>query len=219
MNENPPNFPVPAKYEDDRHLISLWLAIVLLKRTFSGQPDNILRPVREILKKEYESFPLNSIKDKLKGTSKSLSFNDEEIDSLFENCYGKSYTFSILALLYPSLDYRNQFHEDHIYPKALFTEKKLKKLGLSDDKIEFYLENYNCLANLQLLEGIKNQEKAKTPFEIWVKEKYPKLIDRKAYMERNHIPDVSFGMDNFKIFINKRKEIIKNELKRVLMIK
>jgi hypothetical protein len=99
MNNNPPNFPIVAKYEEDRHFISLWLAIVLLKRTFSGQPDNILRPIREILKNENNSFPLNSIKDKLKGTAKSLNFTEEEIDSLFENSYGKSYTFSILALL------------------------------------------------------------------------------------------------------------------------
>jgi uncharacterized protein with ParB-like and HNH nuclease domain len=219
MKKNPLNFSVAAKYEEDRHLISLWLAIVLLKRTFSGQPDNILRPIREILKNENNSFPLNSIKEKLKGTAKSLNFNDEEIDSLFENSYGKSYTFSILALLYPSLDYRNQFHEDHIFPKTLFTEKKLKKLGISDNKFEFYLGNYNCLANLQLLEGIKNQEKAKTPFDVWIREKFPKLIDRKAYMERNYIPDVSFGMENFEIFIIKRKELIKKKLEQILMIK
>jgi hypothetical protein len=117
------------------------------------------------------------------------------------------------------LDYRNQFHEDHIFPKTVFTERKLKKIGLSDDKIEFYLNNFNCLANLQLLEGIKNQEKSKIPFDIWIDEKYPKVIDKKAYMERNYIPDISFEVDNFKLFIDKRKELIRKKLKNVLMIK
>jgi uncharacterized protein with ParB-like and HNH nuclease domain len=216
---NPVNFHIAARYEEDRKLIFLWLASVLLKHTFSGQPDSVLRPVREIIKKENDLFPFNSIKEKLKGTTKSLYFNDEELDNLFWNGYGQSYTFSILALLYPSLDYRNQFHEDHIYPKTLFTEKKLKKLGLSDEKIEFYLGNYNYLANLQLLEGIPNQEKSSTPFEAWINDKYPIAVDKKAYMEKNMIPDVSFGMDNFDNFINERIKLIKNRLKQILMIK
>jgi uncharacterized protein with ParB-like and HNH nuclease domain len=215
---SPANFHIAAKYEEDRYLISLWLALVLLKRTFSGQPDNVLRQAREILKKENNLFPLNSIKEKLKGDAKSLNFNDEEIDNLFWNEYGKSYTFSILALLYPSLDYRNQFHEDHIFPKTLFTEKKLKKIGLPDDKIEFYLGNYNCLANLQLLEGIPNQEKSKTPFDIWINEKYPRAVDKKAYMERNLIPNISFEMDNFENFINERTELIKKYLKKIITV-
>jgi uncharacterized protein with ParB-like and HNH nuclease domain len=148
---NPTNFDISAKYDEDRSLISLWLASVLLKRIFSGQADNILRPIRDIIKTENNIFPLNLIKERLKGTTKSLNFNEEEIDNLFWNEYGKTYTFSTLFLLYPSLDYRNQFHEDHIFPKTLFSRKKLKQFGLQDSKIEFYLNNYNYLANLQLL--------------------------------------------------------------------
>ena len=72
---------------------------------------------------------------------------------------------------------------------------------------------------MQLLEGIKNQEKSKTPFDSWIEEKFPKAIDRKIYMERNYIPDVPFEMDNFEVFINKRKELINKKLKQVLMIK
>jgi uncharacterized protein with ParB-like and HNH nuclease domain len=216
---NPLNFDIATKYEEDRKNISLWLALVLLKRIFSGQPDNVLRPVREIIKNENNLFPFDTIITKLKGTPKSLSFGDDEIDNLFWNEYGKSYTFSILVLLYPSLDYRNKFHEDHIFPKILFTEKKLLKLGIAEDKIEFYLGNYNYLANLQLLEGIPNQEKSKIPFDVWIKGKYPKLIDRKAYMERNYIPDINFELNNFEEFINRRTQLMKNNFKKILRIK
>jgi uncharacterized protein with ParB-like and HNH nuclease domain len=219
QKNNPINFHIAARYEENRKNISLWLALVLLKRTFSGQPDNVLRLVREIIKKEDNLFPLDTIIDKLKGTPKSLSFSDDEIDNLFWHEYGKSYTFSILALLYPTLDYRNKFHEDHIFPKTLFTEKKLLKSGIVEGKIEFYLGNYNCLANLQLLEGIPNQEKSKTPFDVWIKEKYPKLIDRKVYMERNYIPDINFDLNNFEEFISRRTQLIKNSLKKTLRIK
>jgi uncharacterized protein with ParB-like and HNH nuclease domain len=216
---NPVNFHIAAKYDDDRKKISLWLSLVLLKQTFGGQSDNVLRRIREIIRKENNSFPLEVITEKLKGTPKSITFNDDEIDNLFWYGYGKSFNFFILSLLYPSLDYRNKFHVDHIFPKSLFTEKKLKKAGIPENKIEFYLENYNYLANLQLLEGIPNQEKYKTPFDLWINEKYPKLIDRKAYMERNFIPDISFEFNNFEKFINKRTQLIKKRLKEILEIK
>jgi hypothetical protein len=98
----------------------------------------------------------------LKGKPKSIEFNDDEITNLFFYKYGQKQTFSVLALLYPTLDFRNKFHQDHIFPKSFFTDKKLNKKGIEDGKIEFYLNNFNYLANLQLLEGIPNQEKSDT---------------------------------------------------------
>jgi hypothetical protein len=215
---NPANFYISSQYENDRRTISLWLALVLLKKTFSGQPDNVLRPVREIINVHDNSFPLTQIADKLKGTPKSLSFDDDEIENLFWNEYGKSYTFSVLALLYPSLDFRNQFHEDHIFPKSLFTEKKLKKMGIADAKIEFYLNNFNCLANLQLLEGIPNQEKSRKCFDVWIQERYPKNSDRKIYMEKNYIPEIPLSIDNFDQFIEMRTKLITKKLKKILVL-
>jgi uncharacterized protein with ParB-like and HNH nuclease domain len=212
---NPENFDIAAKYEKDKNAIAKWLALALLKRIFSGQPDGVLRPIRDILKTE-TSFPLDVIINKFKGTNKSLAFDEEEIKNLFGYKYGQPYTYSVLALLYPSLDFRNKFHEDHIFPKTLFTERKLKKLDISDAKIEFYMDNYNYLANLQLLEGVINLEKSKTQFAEWIKEKYSKSTDRKNYMEKNYIPDVSLEMNNFQEFIEKRMELITKKLKEIL---
>lgn len=212
----PNNFSESSKYEEDRKRIFKWLVIVLLKRTFGGQPDNVLRPIREMLTNSSIGFPFEEIANKLKGTPKALTFDDDEIDNLLYYQYAQAYTYSVLAFIYPSLDFRNKFHQDHIFPQHLFTSKRLKKRGIDEDQIEFYLENYNCLANIQLLEGVPNQEKSGKDFDQWLLEKYPNKKDRKAYMERHYIPDVDLSLENFEEFVEERKKLIAAAFKRLL---
>lgn len=213
---SPTNFSESSKYQDDREKIFKWLVMVLLKRTFSGQPDNVLRPIRAVINSAGSGFPFDEIIAKLKGSTKAISFDDDEIDNLLYYQYAQAYTYSVLAFIYPSLDFRNKFHQDHIFPKKLFTAKKLKKRGIDDNNIEFYLENFNYLANLQLLEGVPNQEKSGTDFDVWIKEKYPNNDDRKAYMKRNYIPDVDLSLENFKEFIEEREKLIVSAFKKLL---
>ncbi|MCI0618109.1 DUF262 domain-containing protein, partial [bacterium] len=126
----PHNFEQSRHYDEDRQKIHRWLAVSLLKRIFGGQPDNILRPLRQIIGNHYQSFPLQQIIDEFRGNLKSFVFNRDEIENLFDYPHGYRYTFPALALLYPSLDFRNKFHIDHIYPKSFFTEKRLRKKGI-----------------------------------------------------------------------------------------
>ena len=187
-----------------------------MKRTFSGQPDNVLRPIREVINQAENGFPFDEIVEKLRGTSKAISFDNDEIDNLLYYQYGQSYTYSVLAFIYPSLDFRNKFHQDHIFPKKLFTRKKLEKNGIPENEIDFYLENHSYLANLQLLEGVPNQEKSGKDFKAWLMEKYSNEIDRKAYMKKHYIPDVDLSLENFKDFIEKRKILIVTKFKQLL---
>jgi len=214
---SPDNFSESSKYESDRQKIFKWLVMVLLKRTFSGQPDNVLRPIREAINNSEDGFPFNEIIEKLKGGTKAISFDNDEIENLLYYQYAQAYTYSVLAFIYPSLDFRNKFHQDHIFPKKLFTAKRLKNRGISDDDIEFYLDNYNYLANIQLLEGVPNQEKSGTDFDVWIKEKYPNKDDRNAYMKRNYIPDVDLSLESFKEFIEEREKLIVSAFKNLLV--
>lgn len=213
---SPANFSESSKYQNDREKIFKWLVMVLLKRTFSGQPDNVLRPIREVINSSETGFPFDEIITKLKGGTKAISFDSDEIDNLLYYQYAQAYTYSVLAFIYPSFDFRNKFHQDHIFPKKLFTAKRLRKRGIDDSDIEFYLDNYNYLANLQLLEGVPNQEKSGTDFDVWVKEKYPNSDDRKAYMKRNYIPDIDLSLENFKEFITEREKLIVSAFKNLL---
>lgn len=213
---SPNNFSESSKYAEDRKRVFKWLVIVLLKRTFSGQPDNILRPIRDVINSSKNEFPFDGIINKLKGSPKAMSFDDDEIDNLLYYQYAQSYTYSVLAFIYPSLDFRNKFHQDHIFPKKLFTRKRLASRGISEDQIDFYLDNYNLLANIQLLEGIPNQEKSGKDFDKWVKERYPDKNDRKSYMDKHYIPDVELSLENFKTFVEEREKLIIAAFKKLL---
>ncbi|TKJ24595.1 MAG: hypothetical protein CEE42_10210 [Promethearchaeota archaeon Loki_b31] len=121
----PNNFLDNINYINDRNLIRQWLTLSLIKRTFSGQPDNVLRPIRKILKENLSSFPLGKIADYFRGDNKSIIFSDDEIQGLLSYKYGQKHTFSVLSLLYPDLDYTKKFHKDHIYPRAFFKKREL----------------------------------------------------------------------------------------------
>jgi uncharacterized protein with ParB-like and HNH nuclease domain len=127
-----------SKNAAEKVAIKKWLVLSLIKKAFSGQPDNVLRPLRKIIKDNGNTFPLTKILETFKGTNKTLIFSDEDIENLTWNKYGQSFTFSVLTLLYPQLDYRNQFHVDHIFPKSLFTASKLRKRGVSDADIDSF---------------------------------------------------------------------------------
>ena len=147
------SFISSSKNTEDKSMIKQWLVLSLIKRAFSGQPDSVLRPLRKIINDNGINFPLDKIIDHFKGTNKTLIFSDEDIENLTWYKYGQNFTFSVLTLLYPNLDYRNQFHVDHIFPKSLFTSSKLRKRGVSEDDIDLYKSRLNNLENLQLLES------------------------------------------------------------------
>jgi hypothetical protein len=112
------NFLESSKFSNDRAAIRKWLSITLLKRTFGGQPDNVLRPVRQVLQKySSDGFPLAEIARELKSTTRPIVFDSEEISDLLFNEYGRNYTFSVLSLLYKQLDFRNKFIRTIFFPK------------------------------------------------------------------------------------------------------
>lgn len=205
-----------SKYKDDRARIHKWLIFSLLKRAFSGTPDGVVRPIRQVISDDHSAFPIGGIIEKFKGNPKSITFTEDDIENLFHNKYGGPFTFSVLSLLYPTLDFRNKFHQDHIFPRSAFKMKNLVKSGLSEYKSEFYMEHCDHIANLQLIEGTPNQEKSDTDFKEWLYENYPEANARKEYMKKNYIPDIDLAFNNFEEFIKARKEVMKNKLKTVL---
>jgi len=175
--------------------------------------------MREVISYEtdIELFPIDKIIDRFKGTEKSITFSDDDIENLFFYKYGQPYTFSALSVLYPTLDYRNKFHIDHIFLKSLFKKNAFEKKGIKTSEHEFYLENCNCLANLQLMEELPNQEKSDTDFKEWLQRTYPNDQERKAYMNKNFIPDnIDLSFSNFEQFIKERQLLMKKVFENVL---
>jgi hypothetical protein len=215
----PPNFHSATKYTDERKLIHRWLIAALLKRVFGGQPDSVLRPMRDVLQGRRDRFPLDEIRDRFRGSTKSLTFAADDIELLLDSRYGEPYTFSILALLYPTLDLRNLFHVDHIHPKSLFRKQTLLKKGVLPENIAFCVDNVDALPNLQLLEGIPNQEKNASEFGKWLPKAHSTPDGRQAYLEKNYIPkELSYEVSHFPEFFNDRRSLLRERLKAVLHV-
>lgn len=215
----PDNFDSSSSTLTERIEIKKWFICSLLKRVFSFMPDGALKPIREIIRSHSmdRHFPLNEIKERFKGTNRSLIFTDDDISNLLWAKYGQGITVVIMSVLYPWADMKNHFHIDHMYPKSKFTRKQLKKHGLTDEEIEFALKNYNYLGNLQLLEAIPNIEKSNCDFDTWLHSTIP-MESLQDYKLKHLIPtDMDLTYTNFQKFLSEREDLIVEKLKQELM--
>jgi hypothetical protein len=215
---SPSNFISSNKYAEDRTLMRKWLQIALLKRTFSGTPDNVLRPVRKVIQENLNGFPFNAILEELKGTTRSMQFDAAELDGLMSYRYEQPYTFSVLTFLYPWLKYDQQFHVDHIFPRAMFTTKELRKHNIAQENWPLWLDHYNDLGNLQLLQGPVNIAKSDEPFDTWITKECSSPEKLAAYKGLHFIPECSLKFEDFPAFLEEREKILRTKLADVLDI-
>lgn len=214
---NPPSFVTSTSTTSNRIKIKKWLSLALLKKAFSGQPDSILRPIREIIKKNGKNdFPIDEIVDELRGGNKTLIFTDDDIENLLDRKYGQPDTRTILMFLYPSLDYSNKFDIDHIYPKSKFTKSMLEKNGVSSDRVDFCMDHVNDLSNLQFLATIPNIEKQNKDFDDWFARICPTDSEKAQYRADNYLPKMDYTFVNFEHFIEERRQQLKRKLTEML---
>lgn len=198
---------------EERKKIKEWLLRVLLKKTFGGTPDSLYPALRNIINDNPGTFPLDQIIDRYKGTSKSISFGEDDIENLLNIDYSDPLAYSALTLLYPGLNQNYRFHKDHIHPQRLFTINKLAKATIPENQHRAYWDRYNKLPNLQLLQGTENAEKNAKPLIVWLSEAFSNQHDRNVYLQQNLFPsDVSFEFYDFLKFFESRKELLKDRL-------
>lgn len=210
------DYSTKIEYKDEREIIKKWLHIVLIKKIFGGQADSVLTQIRKAftsdiktlkIKPEITEFPVNEINKNIK---KDTTVGDEFIEDLLYSQKDDQYTFSTLSVLYPNLDYKNNdFHKDHIHPAASYD-------NLTDDLKEKYgWWTYNSIYNLQMLDANENLSKNDKSLKEWI-DKQTQNIDKDKFLENHLIPDVDFELNNFEEYIEKRKELLISELKKVL---
>jgi hypothetical protein len=215
IRDNPNNFLESSNFKTDRHRIKRWLCKALLKRIFSGQPDSTLQPIREAIRNfNTEGFPSEQIEQTLR--SRTMQFTSEEVEEILEEKYGSGYTFSVLTLLYPWIDYSNRIHQDHIHPKSRFTKGRLKAKGFSDDETKVIQGQVNQIPNLQLLQGTINTEKSNKSFNEWLNEQYPLEDERHYYMSQHYVPDEDSTIEKFPCFFEARRELMKKRLYEIV---
>ncbi|OCW93069.1 DUF262 domain-containing protein [Alishewanella sp. HH-ZS] len=206
--------------EADRKAIKEWLARVLLKGTFGGQPDSIYPKMRDLINSHLGKFPLQETIEHYRGSRKSISFTEDDIENLLDMQYGKAKTYSALTLLYPGLNNAYKYHQDHIHPQAFFNKAKLRKLNIAEQDIEVFLNLFNKLPNLQLLEATSNIEKSDQEFKQWLAKNFTTEDARESYLRQNLIaPSQSLAIEDFLSFFEQRRQNIKNQLMRLLDVK
>ena len=216
---NPDNFVLSNGYRADRDRIKRWLILSLVKRSFSGQSDNVLGTIREVITKNPSEFPLDEIINKFKGDNKTLIFQKEDVDKMLELEYADPQTFLVLSLLYPNLDYRNRFHMDHIFPQKFFKRRELSKRSIPKEDWDNFENGQDKIGNLQLLEGKLNVDKSAQDFDKWVIQNYPSVDSRNEYKSKNYIPlDSDLKFENFPEFLQKREGLIKLKLMEILEV-
>lgn len=215
----PDNFVESGATKKNRAKIKKWLIMALLKKVFSGQPDNVIRPIRDIIRENGNNeFPIAQIIDKFKGTNKSIQFAEDDIDEyLLKLKYGKSETLSTLMLLYPSLDFSNKFHEDHMYPKSKFRKPYLRKMGVPEEKLDTYIDSVNDISNLQLLAAQLNEEKLNTDFDVWFNKQQVTDSDKIQYRTIHYLPEMEYTYPNFLLFMEQRKQMLRERLNKILL--
>lgn len=204
----------------NRENIKEWLIRALLKRQFGGQADNLYPVYRQVIKEDGDSFPLSKIIERYAGTNKSLDFYQEDIETLLGVKYGSAFAFMLLSLFYP-LDHNYEFHQDHIHPKKYFTRKRLEKLGIASlEEREAFLERFNLLPNLQLLQATPNVEKGATMLDEWLPAHKSKPGEIEHYKELHFFPpNASLKLTDFIEFYEGRESLIRFRLHRILNVK
>lgn len=203
-------------FKEDRQEIKKWLLIVLIKRLFGGTSDSVLSQIRksfteDITKSKIDDSITEFPKDKIfKHIRKDISVGDEFIEELLYTQKDNRYSFPILALLYPNLDYKNNnFHKDHTHPEASF------KLLNEDIKNELGWKTYNSIYNLQMLDANENMSKNDMSLQDWI-EKETTDVNREQFLKSHLIPDTDFELSNFKNYYELRREMLIRKLKALL---
>lgn len=205
---------------DDREKIRTWTVRSLVKAGIWGSGlDTLLRALRDALAKDGKTgFPLAQVEAAMVPLGKSLRFEEDELEALLESEYGHRGTFAILSLLYPGHDLRNEFHEDHVFPKSRFKRKQLAAAGLTPEQVEDSLWKVNLLPNLQLLEGPFNvQKSAKLPHD-WMKDQFGDEVARNAYAAKHDLGTIPTDLSGFGTFFDARRTRLAMRLRKLLNV-
>lgn len=205
------SYVTSAAQAADRLAVRRWVMRSLMKRGIWGSGlDTLLTRLRESIKQHAsDSFPVSELEQSMATLGKSLQFEMVEIEELTSLKYGGPRTFTVLALLYPGLDLSKSFHEDHIFPRSVFTKARLRQEGLPEEEIDRFMERCDQLPNLQLLAGLPNVEKqAKMPADWLAGPMFPSDDQRRTYMAENDLEGSPLTLAQWDAFFQGRRQRI-----------
>lgn len=210
------DFVQGGAYAEDRKRICKWLHIVQLAQLFGRAADSVLVQMRQkfvanfgngtYIDPQLTEFPSTEL---LRGHPVA----PETITELLARQKDDGYSFSILALLYPNLEYRyNDFHKDHLHAADMFTEACAANPDAGE---RLAWGRYNSIVNLQLLDSRENESKGATPLAEWVENQCAGR-DRAAFLANHLIPDVDLSLAHAADFFDARERLLCDRLRALM---
>ena len=189
---------------EDREAIVRFVQTAQMRSYFTTSLDTKLSIIKEYLNKCDDFVSFMEEMNKLPDFIVDKKYLEWAVDNIK---YGSPAVLPILQLLYPNLNYGSvSFHIDHIYPKSKFNKKN--KLLQAE-----YIGKENGLWNLQLLEGIANEEKNNKDPEEWLSIEMSDKNKRQEYMVNNYIPkDYVLNWESISEFEAERKDTMLKKL-------
>lgn len=207
------DFDTKVQHKQEREIIKKWLHLVLLNQSFGASADRVLAAVKSAIKDciNTSQFPTDEIIMKLREIQ-FFGVDEQFLDSLLYTQKDDHYAFSILALLYPYLDYsNNNFHMDHLHPLSAFRRRQdLLDSGINSRDLDYCLDpkHNNSILNLQMLDGNDNMSKQNVSLAEWVQKEN---ID----IDKRLIPPY-LDIKEFRKFIEDRRKLLKDRLTELM---
>lgn len=207
-----------AAYAADREQVRLWVVRSLVKSGVWGSGlDTLLTYIRTVIREEGgDGFPVAAIEATMSRLGKSLRFEQTEVQELLDIRYGDKRVFPVLSLLYPGMNFRHEFHADHVFPKSLTTARRLTSAGIPPDEHGGIADAVNRLGNLQLLEGPVNTSKSNKLPGDWLGAQLGGQFARDAYIARHDLGELPASALEFDRFYEARRERMAARLRALL---
>ncbi|MGR6973896.1 DUF262 domain-containing protein [Streptomyces cynarae] len=213
------NYRTSDAFRDDRAAIRRWLQRSLMKSGVWGSGlDRLLTGLRATLEKEGgQGWPTEAIEREMARQGKSLRFEPTEIEDLLDLKYGSKRLFPMLAMLYPGVDTRDQFHEDHIFPRSILRSRaKLRAAGLSEDTLPLIEDCADRAANLQLLRGPENISKQAALPAAWLQKHFESDAERESWLREYDATGLPEDVVGFPEFYEVRRARMRQRLTSLL---
>lgn len=206
---------------EDRELIRTWVLRSLLKRGIWGSGlDSLLRRLRDVIKRHGGGgFPLAELETAMSALGKSLEIGESELEDIANTRYGEPRAYVALSFLYPHESIDAQIHVDHVIPKTRLSASASRKAGLSEADRYWLDEHRDDLANLQPLSEADNTSKSGRGASEWLAERYPNVTTRDALAASRHLVDAPDTAKGARAFIEKRRELQIERLRKILGVK
>lgn len=213
-----PEYLTSTAFRSDRELIRRWVTRSLLKQGIWGSGlDTLLTRLRRTMRAfGDDGFPVDALEREMAGLGKSSTLTSGELEELVEVPIGNRRAFPLLALLYPGVDVRNEFHVDHVFPRSQFSSRKLTEAGIDGDLHDEYQDLRDRLPNLQLLEGPINVSKQATMPATWVLGYQPDPQARQGWLAAHDLTGLPENLTGFLEFYEHRRSSMFERLQQLL---